>query len=203
MTSLRTKRRPVVPVSVMNASASLSSDRLLLRRWREADRAPFAAMNADPRVMEFFPATMDRARSDALVDRIEAGFEARGFGLWAVEVPGVAPFAGFVGLSVPSFEAPFMPCVEIGWRLAAGCWGRGYASEGARLALRYGFAVAGLSEIVSFTAAVNVRSRATMERIGMRRDPAEDFDHPSIPEGHPLRRHVLYRIGPSAYLSAP
>lgn len=187
----------------MNASASLSGDRLLLRRWREEDRAPFAAMNADPRVMEFFRAPMDRAASDGFVDRIEAGFEERGFGLWAVEVPGVVPFAGFVGLSVPRFEAPFAPCVEIGWRLAFDCWGRGYASEGARLALRHGFAVAGLAEIVSFTAEGNLRSRAVMERIGMRRDPAEDFDHPLIPDGHRLRRHVLYRIGPDAYPSAP
>lgn len=150
-------------------------------------------MNADPRVMEFFAAPLGRAESDALVDRIEAHFDRHGFGLWAVEVPGVADFIGFTGLSVPRFEAPFMPCIEVGWRLAVAYWGHGYATEAARLALDYGFATLGLAEIVSFTAATNLRSRAVMERLGLRRDPADDFDHPALAEGHPLRRHVLYR----------
>ena len=177
-----------------SAPETLSGDRVRLRRWRDEDRAPFAAMNADLRVMEFFPGMLSRAESDALVDRIEAHFGRHGFGLWVVEVPGVAPFVGFTGLSVPRFEATFMPCVEIGWRLAVDHWGKGYATEAARLALGCGFETLGLAEIVSFTAATNLRSRAVMERLGMQRNPMDDFDHPSIQEGHPLRRHVLYRL---------
>jgi ribosomal-protein-alanine N-acetyltransferase len=180
------------------ASSPLSSGRLRLRRWRDEDRAPFAAMNADPRVMEFFPAPLSRAESDALVDRVEAHFDRHGFGAWAIEAPGVAPFVGFTGLSVPRFEAPFMPCVEIGWRLAVAHWGRGYATEAAQLALDYGFKTLGLAEIVSFTASMNFRSRAVMERLGLRRDPSGDFDHPALPEGHPLCRHVLYRLAAGA-----
>ena len=174
----------------------LTTARLRLRLWLDSDRAAFAALNADPQVMEFFPRCLSRAESDAFADRIEAHFARHGFGLWAVELPGSAPFIGFIGLSVPSFEAPFMPCVEIGWRLARAHWRQGYASEGGRCALAYGFDEARLSEIVSFTARVNVRSRAVIERIGMRRDLAGDFEHPALPEGHRLRPHVLYRIGP-------
>ena len=173
---------------------SLVTPRLLLRPWREADVAPFSALNADPRVMEFFPATLSRAESDAVAERIREGLAARGFGFWAVEVPGVTPFAGFVGLSVPRFEAHFTPCVEIGWRLAREHWGRGYATEGARAALDFGFGELGLAEVVAFTVPANARSRAVMEKLGMTHDPADDFDHPSVPEGHPLRRHVLYRV---------
>lgn len=176
----------------------LAGDRLLLRRWRDEDREVFAALNADPRVMAFFPCCLDRTGSDAMVDRIEAHFSEHGFGLWAVEVRDGASFIGFTGLAIPRFAAPFMPCVEIGWRLAFEHWGCGYATEAARLALEYGFGPAGLPEIVSFTAATNLRSRAVMERLGMRRDPADDFDHPSLPHGHALRRHVLYRLGPAA-----
>lgn len=125
---------------------------------------------------------------------MEAHFQEHGFGLWAVEIPGVATFAGFVGLSVPRFEAHFTPCVEIGWRLAAPYWGRGYATEGARAALEFGFDHLHLDQIVSFTVPDNVRSRRVMEKIGMTHDPADDFDHPNLPEGHRLRRHVLYGI---------
>ena len=150
-------------------------------------------MNADPTVMEFFPKPLDRAESDGMAARIEAHFERRGFGLWAVEVPGVADFIGFVGLSTPTFEAHFTPCVEVGWRLARDHWGRGYATEAARAALDFGFRQLGLPEIVSFTVPANRRSRGVMERIGMTRSPADDFDHPVLPEGHPLRKHVLYR----------
>jgi ribosomal-protein-alanine N-acetyltransferase len=183
----------------MNAHAPLATDRLRLRRWRADDRDAFAALNADARVMEFFPGTLDRAASDALADRIEQHFERHGFGLWAIEVPGVAAFAGFCGLAIPRFDAPFMPCVEIGWRLDVAHWGRGYATEAARLALGHGFAALALDEIVSFTSAANHRSRAVMERLGMRRDPADDFDHPSLPEGHPLRRHVLHRLAAATW----
>ena len=173
----------------------LPTARLLLRAWRDADRPALAALNADPAVMEFFPGVLDRVGSNAMADRIAAHWAERGFGLWAVEVPGAAPFIGYVGLSVPRFEAAFTPCVEIGWRLAAAHWGRGYATEAARAALAFGFGELGLAEIVSFTVPANARSRAVMERLGMRRDPAGDFDHPLLPPGHPLRRHVLYRLG--------
>jgi RimJ/RimL family protein N-acetyltransferase len=154
----------------------------------------FAALNADPKVMEYFPKLLDRDESDQLAARIRENFARRGFGLWAVEVPGVAEFIGFVGLSVPGFSAHFTPCVEIGWRLAHDHWGRGYATEAARASLQFGFEHHGLDEIVSFTAAVNRRSRAVMERIGMTHTPDDEFDHPTVPEGHTLRRHVLYRI---------
>ncbi len=184
----------------MSAFATLSSGRLRLRRWRDEDRDAFAAMNSDARVMEFFPRRLSRAESDAMVDYIEAHFGERGFGLWAVEVLDVAPFIGFAGLAVPRFSAHFTPCVEVGWRLAFAHWGRGYATEAAQLALGYGFATLALSDVVSFTSATNHRSRAVMERLGMRRDPAADFDHPAVPEGHPLRSHVLYRIGSGSYL---
>ena len=171
----------------------LQGARVRLRLWRDEDRAAFAAMNADQRVMEFFPKRLDRAESDALIDGIEAHFSRHGFGLWAIEAP-ESPFIGFTGLAVPRFTAAFTPCVEIGWRLAAEHWGKGYATEAARLALAYGFETAALAEIVSFTSVANLRSRAVMERLGMQRDPADDFDHPSLPDGHPLQRHVLYRL---------
>ena len=144
--------------------------------------------------MEHFASVLPRDESDALAASIEAHFARHRFGLWALEIPGVEPFAGFVGLSVPSLEAPFTPCVEIGWRLAVEHWGCGYATEGARAVLAFGFETLGLGEIVSFTVRGNLRSRRVMERIGMTHDPADDFDHPSFPAKHPLRRHVLYRI---------
>jgi len=178
----------------MAADLVLKTARLILRRWRAEDREPFARLNGDPVVMRLFPSTLSREQSDAMVDRIETHFDEHGFGLWAVEAPGVAPFIGFVGLSVPSFEAHFMPAVEVGWRLDQPYWGYGYATEAARATLADGFGRAGLREIVSFTAPVNVPSIRVMERIGMTRDPVGDFDHPRVPEGHPLRRHVLYRI---------
>jgi RimJ/RimL family protein N-acetyltransferase len=178
----------------MTGLDELRTDRLLLRRWISSDREPFAALNADPRVAEFLPGTLQREESDALVDRIEAHFDQYGFGLWAVEVRDVTPFAGFVGLSVPRFEAQFTPCVEIGWRLAPDSWGRGYATEGAKAVLTFGFETLGLEEIVAFTVSGNERSRRLMEGIGMCCASADDFDHPFLPDGHPLRRHVLYRI---------
>ncbi len=172
----------------------LRTERLILRPWRIEDRAPFAAMNADPVAMEYFPQTYDRRESDAMVDRIEEHLSAHGFGLWAVEVPDLAPFIGFIGLSTPSFEAHFTPAVEVGWRLAREYWGHGYATEAAREAVSVGFEEHDLREIVSFTVPANFRSRRVMERIGMTHDPVDDFDHPRLPEGHRLRRHVLYRL---------
>jgi len=172
----------------------LTTDRLILRRWRESDREPFSGMNSDPRVMEFFPALLSRQESEAMVDRIEAHFDAHGFGLWAAELRQVKSLVGFIGLNVPSFEAHFTPWVEIGWRLAADHWGQGLATEGANAVVRYSFEKLGLGELVSFTAPANVASRRVMEKLGMTYDPADDFDHPRLPEGHPLRRHVLYRL---------
>ena len=172
----------------------LRTDRLVLRRWREEDLEPFAALNADPAVMEHFFKTLDRAESAAFIARIEAHFDREGFGFWAIEAPGVAPLVGLAGLARPPFQTRFTPCVEVGWRLARAYWGRGYATEAARAALQSGFEHVGLDEIVSFTVPANVRSRAVMERIGMTRSAADDFEHPNLPEGHHLRPHVLYRI---------
>jgi RimJ/RimL family protein N-acetyltransferase len=172
----------------------LRTERLWLRRWSPGDLAPFATLNADSRVMEHFVAALSREESDALASRIEAHFERHGFGLWAVEIPDATTFAGFVGLSIPGFEAPFTPCVEIGWRLAPAYWGRGYATEGARAVLDFAFRELRLDEVVSFTVPGNLASRRVMEKIGMVHDPADDFDLPVRPGGPRPRRHVLYRI---------
>jgi RimJ/RimL family protein N-acetyltransferase len=178
----------------MNPPREIRTNRLLLRRWQPADREPFARLNSDPRVVEYLAGALARDESDALADRIEAHFERHGFGLWAVEVPGIIPFAGFIGLANARFEAHFTPCIEIGWRLAAEHWNRGYATEGARAALQFGFEWLPVEEIVSFTTEANIRSRRVMEKLGMTRSPSDDFDHPMLCEGHPLRRHVLYRV---------
>lgn len=151
-------------------------------------------MNADPVVMRHFPSPLTAEQSNGFADRIEEAFARDGFGLYAVEVPGVMPFAGFIGLSVPRFESFFTPCVEIGWRLAAEAHGKGYATEGARAVLDYAFNELGMKEIVSFTSPLNVPSIHVMEKIGMTHDPSETFMHPSVPDGHPLQVHVLYRI---------
>lgn len=200
---------------------TLRTSRLLLRPWCEADRQPFAQLNADPIVMEHFPGTLSRSESDAMVDRIQAGFGERGWGLWAVEVqnrhskderqppnrdevgpPGArnAPgppgqgFVGYVGLTIPRFEAHFSPCVEVGWRLAKRAWGHGFATEAARASLQFGFEVLNLDQIVSMTAVSNVRSQRVMQRLGMVHDASDDFDHPLLPADHRLSRHVLFRI---------
>lgn len=169
------------------------TDRLELRQWRESDLAPFAAMNADPVVMEHFPAPLDGAASEAMVDRARERIEQYGWGLYAVQIRDTGEFIGFTGLGVPRFEARFTPCVEVGWRLVRQAWGHGCASEAARAALWVGFESVGLDEIVSFTTTTNLRSQATMRRIGMTHNTTDDFDHPMIQEGHRLRRHVLYR----------
>jgi ribosomal-protein-alanine N-acetyltransferase len=170
------------------------TDRLVLREWRPEDREPFAAMNADPEVMRHFPARLSRAESDAFVDRIADGFARNGYGLWALEVRGTGEFIGYAGLQPANFEAHFTPAVEIGWRLARPAWGYGYATEAARAGVAYGFGPGGLDEIMSWTVPANERSRAVMRRLGMTHDAADDFDHPRLPEGHPMRRHVLYRL---------
>jgi RimJ/RimL family protein N-acetyltransferase len=172
----------------------LRTERLLLRRWLPGDLEPYAALNADPAVREYFTNMMTRRECEVEIATFEDRFEQRGYGLWAVEVPGIAPCIGFIGLNLATFDAPFTPAVGVGWRLAREHWGHGYAGEGARAALRFGFDTVGLDEIVSFTAPGNVRSWSVMERIGMTRDPADDFEHPSVEVGHPLRPHVLYRV---------
>jgi len=178
--------------------APLRTERLLLRPWREADIAPFAAMNADPKVMEFFPSLRTANETRDLVDRLTVGFAADRMGFWALELPGEAPFIGFTGIKPVTFPAPFTPAVEIGWRLAPRFWGMGLATEAARASLADGFGRCGLREIVAFTVPANARSRAVMDRIGMVHDPDGDFDHPDIPPGHKSRRHLLYRIAAPA-----
>ena len=177
----------------MPEAIEIETPRLLLRQWREADRGPFAALNADPVVMEFFPSVQDRVASDAAIDAWRGQLASRGWSNWAVETRAGREFIGFVGLTIPRRALPFSPCVEVGWRLARAHWGQGYATEGARHALRAGFERFGLEEIVSFTTLANLRSRAVMERIGMH-DAKSEFEHPAVPEGHRLRPHCLYRI---------
>jgi RimJ/RimL family protein N-acetyltransferase len=172
----------------------MRTERLVLRRWRDTDREPFAAMNADPEVMEHYVAPLTPAETNGFVDRIEASFDERGWGLWVVELVGTGSFIGYTGLAPAPPTTPFAPAVEVGWRLAKDHWGHGYATEAARAAVDHGFTTVGLDEIVSFTVPRNVRSQRVMQKLGMTRDPAEDFDHPNVPEGHPLRRHVLYRL---------
>ena len=178
----------------MSPALALTTPRLRLRPWRTDDLPAFAALNADARVMEFLPKILPREESDAYAARIGAHFRRHGFGCWAVEVVGHAEFIGFAGLTVPAFEARFTPCVEIGWRLAYEHWGQGYATEAAAAALDFAFDVLRLDEIVSFTAPANLRSIRVMQRLGMTRSPSDDFEHPGLPTGHPLRRHVLYRL---------
>lgn len=171
--------------------SELRTARLVLRGWRDEDRDDWAALNADPEVMEYFPATLDRAQADAAFDRIATALATRGWGLWAVEHEG--RFLGFTGLSPVGFDAHFTPATEIGWRLRRDAWGQGFVTEAARAVMRLAFDELGLPELVSFTSVGNVRSSAVMERLGMTRDPADDFDNPNVPLGNPLRRHVLYR----------
>ncbi|MGO9940766.1 MAG: GNAT family N-acetyltransferase [Terracidiphilus sp.] len=178
----------------MTSIPTIETDRLLLRRWQSADHEPFAVMNRDPFVMEHFPSPLTREESDQLIDRAEAHFEQHGYGPWAVELKDTAEFIGFIGLSIPNFETPFMPAIEIGWRLASPHWGRGLATEGARAVVRHAFQTLRLSALVSFTVPANTRSRRVMEKLAMTHDRREDFDHPNLAPGHPLRRHVLYRL---------
>ena len=177
--------------------STIRTERLLLRPWTEEDLEPFAKLNADLRVMEYFPSTLSREESDQIVKRMGKKIEKRGWGFWAVSVPGGADFIGFIGLNdidQTTLPTHFSPAVEIGWRLAFDYWGKGYATEGALASLKYAFEALDLSEIVSFTAVQNERSRAVMEKIGMHSDPTDNFDHPKVPEGNKLKKHVLYRL---------
>ncbi|HEY9712034.1 MAG TPA: GNAT family N-acetyltransferase [Chroococcales cyanobacterium] len=172
----------------------LTTARLLLRPWKPSDQEPFAELNADSRVMEFFPRRLTAKETSDFIARIQLGFEECGFGLWAAELAKTGEFIGFIGLWSPRFEAHFTPCVEIGWRLAHQYWGQGYAPEGAKEALRAGFEDFGLKEIVSMTATLNERSMRVMEKIGMTRNQADDFLHPVLEDGDRLKPHVLYRL---------
>ena len=173
---------------------SLETPRLILRRWRSSDRNSFAAINSDPKVMEFFPAALTGPQSDDLAAKIERHFQKHGFGPYAVELKSDNSFIGFIGLNVPTFHAHFTPCIEIGWRLSSIVWGSGLATEGAQAVIDHARDVLRLKEVVSFTVPNNLRSRRVMEKVGMSHDPKDDFDHPELPPGHPLRRHVLYRL---------
>jgi ribosomal-protein-alanine N-acetyltransferase len=184
----------------MNSRAQLRTDRLLLRPWRKSDLEPLAEITTDPRVMQDLPAPLPRPQSDALVERSRAHFRQHGFGLWAVEVPGVAPFIGLAGLWHVAAEVPVAPCVELGWRLAPAHWDRGYATEASAALLTFAFAYARLDEVVGFTASDNQRSRRVMDKLGMQRDPTRDFDHPCLPADHRFRQQLLYRIDARSWL---
>lgn len=178
----------------MASGPRIETSRLILRRWRKSDLEPFVALNSDPEVMEHYSSTLDERQTAEWMGRIEASFDERGYGLWALQHGASKEFLGYAGLWVPSFEAHFTPTVEVSWRLSRSSWGNGYATEAARAAMRYGFEQADLTEIVSFTAPANTRSIRVMERLGLAHDPADDFDHPNIAEGSSYRRHVLYRM---------
>jgi len=172
----------------------LQSDRLILRPWEERDRDFWADLNADPEVMRFFESTRDRAQSDVIFDRLKEHFERHGFGFWVLERKEDGEPIGFTGLQIADFPAPFTPAVEIGWRLKRTEWKKGYASEAARVCLAFAFTRMGLRKVVSFAVADNEASFAVMRRIGMRRIPQLDFDHPFLPAGSPLRRHLTWII---------
>jgi RimJ/RimL family protein N-acetyltransferase len=176
-----------------HVTATVRTERLLLRPWRDEDVADFAALSADPAVMEFLRPLPDRAACEAWAARAREHWRHHGFGQWIVEVPGETSFIGVVGLAAVPYEAHFTPAVEVAWRLARAVWGRGYATEAARAAIGYGFGKLALAEIVAVTVPANSRSSRVMERIGMTRNPTDDFDHPNLPDG-PLKRHVLYRV---------
>lgn len=190
-------------MSASEMPVNLFTERLLLRRWRDDDRGPFARMNADPQVMRWFPSTLDEAQSDALVDRQIEHHDEHDWGLWAVEVIASERFIGFVGLARDEMSPWVGPSVEIGWRLAHEAWGRGYATEAARRALAYAFSTLGLDEVVSFTSRGNVASRRVMQRLGLRRDPTRDFDHPRLALDHELSPHVFYVIDRRAHAMQP
>lgn len=177
----------------MSASI-IYTDRLILRPWCESDFKVYAKINADPRVREYFSTLLTEEESNQQIRHFMVRIEESGWGIWAVSVPGVSEFIGFIGLEQIDFTAHFTPAIEIGWRLAYEFWGQGYATEGAIAALKYGFETLKLDEIVAIATKENYRSRHVMEKIKMHHDPKEDFDHPKISEGNKLRRHVLYRL---------
>lgn len=175
------------------APVELHTKRCVLRQWQPGDLAPWAAMNADPEVRRYFPGLLTPEAAAAEAGRCRDAIAQRGWGMWALDLPGVMPFAGFVGLNVPHYDAPFVPAVEIGWRLPRAAWGCGFASEAAQAALEFAFTRLGIAEVVAITVPDNQASRRVMQRLGMVRDEAGDFDHPRVEAGHPMRRHLLYR----------
>jgi RimJ/RimL family protein N-acetyltransferase len=177
----------------------LRTRRTLLRQWKDSDLPAWIAMNADPQVRRHFPALLTEEEACGEAQRVRDAISQRGWGIWALEIPGVLPFAGLVGLHVTSFDAPFVPAVELGWRLPQAAWGQGYASEAAAAAVEFAFDTLELPQVVAFTIPANTASRRVMERLGMRHDAADDFDHPKVEPGHPMRRHVLYRLTREMY----
>ncbi|MEM1283462.1 MAG: GNAT family N-acetyltransferase [Chlamydiota bacterium] len=173
---------------------AIKTKRLFLRQWTDDDLMQFAVMNADPEVMEYFPALLSTEESNKLAERIRTELQEKEYGFWAVEIQEGASFIGFIGLHRANFDAPFCPCVEIGWRLTKEQWGKGYATEGAKAALDYAFSNLQLPEVLSFTAEVNKRSQKVMKKIGMKHDPSGNFDHPMVPDALPIKPHVLYRL---------
>ena len=190
---------PTLVLRTFAAPMELRTPRVLLRQWKDSDFDTWATMNADPQVRRFFPSTLTHADAQAEADRIRGAIAQRGWGMWALEVPGVHPFAGFVGLNLPGYEAPWMPAVEIGWRLAPSAWHQGYATEGALAALEFAFTQLELPQVVAMSVPGNTPSHQVMERIGMVRDEAADFDHPRVPADSPLKRHILHRIAPEQW----
>ena len=178
----------------------LETERLILRRWKEADIEPFFKITSDPEVRRYYPNVLTINETKSLVTRIESHFVKESFGLWALELKSTGEFIGYTGLSKPTFEAHFMPCVEIGWQIARRYWGQGYAPEAANKALEDGFVRIGLDEIVSFTTVSNDKSIRVMEKLGMHRNPKDDYLHPFLPEGHPLKPHVLFRLKKTEWL---
>lgn len=179
----------------------IRTQRLILRPWRNSDLKPFADLNADLKVMQFYPSPLSRKESDSLAEKIQREFFLRGYGFWAVEIPGEYDFIGYIGLNYWNLNMSFAPCIDVGWRLASEHWGKGYATEGARAALKYGFEVLEFSEIVAMATIGNVKSHRVMERLGMRHDPAENFEHPMVPKGDPLSWRVLYRLTRKEWMS--
>lgn len=184
----------------MKAFKPLETERLLIRQWQPEDREPFAALNADPDVMEFFPNPLSRIESDAMADRIHGLIEEKGYGFWAVDEKSSGSFIGFVGLNEPGYELPFNPCLEIGWRLAKAYWGKGYAPEAAGKALEFAFETLNREEVVSFTTTTNIRSQTVMKKLGFN-NSGQDFDHPALSDGHPLQRHVLFTLSRKTWLN--
>lgn len=191
---MKPEPQAVLVLPTFAAPLELHTKRCVLRQWKPTDLAPWAAMNADPQVRRYFPSVATEEVAHGEAERCRDAITQRGWGMWALEVPGVLPFAGFVGLNVPHYDAPWVPAVEIGWRLPRAAWGQGLATEAAQAALQFGFERLGLQEIVAITVPANAPSRRVMDRLGMVRDKAGDFDHPRVEAGHPLQRHVLYRV---------
>lgn len=183
-------------------STFIETDRLILRTWREENLLPFSRLNADSRVMEYFPSTLTFDQTKSFLEMLKTRQEEDGFSFLAAELKSTGEFIGMIGLNRPRYQTPFTPCVEIGWRIAFEHWNNGYATEGATACLAYGFENLNLDEIVSFTASTNLKSQRIMEKIGMQRNPTGDFNHPNVPEGHPLSLHVLYFVKKEQFLNS-